>query len=310
MNPHLLLLSTLLLLGCHRASSNQAIPALLELPPSDSISLAGLGVFEINALSLEDSTFFMLSRKTKEIVTTDLHFNLLNRYQRIGHGPGELSDPIDLTIIDNRVFVVDFAQRKIIELDPSLEYVSEFVSEKPPMTLLGIRDDELWMGTFDMEFEDTYSVNPDSGSFTRLQGSLPIQYPPEGITDHTKNAAGDLLRYRYFNHHADLFLRNGTHLSFDNTILPENPELDSRSAGAPVFKWKTHHSAFLTVTLACFLSDSQSESSQPIQCFNFHGRLEALFEIRYPSKISVYADSTLYTYSPTTNHVYVYKFDF
>lgn len=305
-----LLFSSLLLMGCLRSSSKKVLPAVLELTPSDSISLKDLGVFEINAISLHDSTFFLVSRKTKEIVKTDLQFLQLNRYQKIGKGPGELSDPIDLTIIGNRVFVVDFVQRKILEFDDSLNPIIEFVSEKQPMTLLAIRDDELWMGTFDLEFEDVYSVNPDSRSFTRLQGSLPIKYPPEGIADHTKNAAGDVLRYRYFNHRADLFLEDGTRLSFDNTILPQNPDLDTRIAEAPVFKWKTHHSAFLTATFACFLSDSQSESSQPVQCYDFHGRLDSLFDIRHPSKISVYADSTLYTYSANTNHIYVYDLGF
>ena len=79
----------------------------------------------------------------------------------------------------------------------------------------------------------------------------------------------------------------------------------------PVFKTKIHHSAFLTADRACVLSGDHSPNNQPVQCFDFSGQLVARYSLKQdPSMISVYTDSTLYTYSPKTNHIYVYTLGF
>jgi hypothetical protein len=277
---------------------------------SDSINLAPLGIFEINALSLQDSSFYLVSRRAKELIKTDRRFSLEARYHAPGNGPGELSDPFDLTTFGSRVFVSDFGQRKIVEFNTSLELISELVSEQPPMSLLAVNEHQFWMGSFDMEFEDTYLVDMVQKTFVRLDGSRSVKFPPETISDHVKNARGDVLRYRFFNHHADLFLMNGSRTSFQNTTQPEKPDLDARTTEAPVFKWKTHNSAFLTLDRACFLSGGSNEDSQPVQCFSFDGALMSLHELGHASRISVYLDSTLYTYSSKTNHIYVYDLGF
>jgi hypothetical protein len=310
MNAIPVLLAAGLLANCTSDSSEDVSMAVETLIPSDSIHLSGLGIFDINSLSLQDSSVYMVSRTAKEIIKTNLAFEPLSRYTAQGKGPGELTDPFDLTTFGEHVFVLDFGQRKIIQFNSNLEPISEFVSEKPPMSVLAVNQDQLWMGSFDMEFEDTYLVDMTLKTITRLGESAATKYPPEGIVDHARNEFGDLLRYRYFTHHADLYLKNGTRLQFKNTTQPEKPELDLRVPSAPVFKWKTHQSAFLSIDRACFLSGENGDHAQPIQCFSFDGSLIAQYEIRYPSKVSVYSDSTLYTYSPTTNHVYVYKLDF
>jgi hypothetical protein len=159
--------------------------------------------------------------------------------------------------------------------------------------------------------EDVYLLDFSTKSMEHIGDLVKTRYPMEGIVSHVKNDAGVVLRYRQFNHRLDVFRANGTQITFVNPTRPERPELSDRISSYPVFGSKIHHSGFVTPELACVLSGDHTPGHQPMQCFDFDGVLVTRYMLKQdPSMISVYSDSTLYTYSPKTNHIYVYSLGF
>jgi hypothetical protein len=310
MKPIARLIFPIFLVACQ---STEIQPLITEIPiaPSDSINLAPLGIFTMTALDVKDSLFYLLDRNAKKVVWTSADFSPLGSYSSVGRGPGEFTSPSDLQVTANHVFLIDFGQRKVMRFSRELTPELDFVTEHPPLSIISVDEQRLWMGTLNMEFEDVYSINLVTQSEVLEGQSVKIRYAPEGVVFHAKNPNGVILRYRQFNHRLDVFDSTGTRTSFVNPTQPERPELDPRTSEAPIFKSKTHHSGFVTSNRACVLSGDHTPRSQSVQCFSFDGTLISRYKLsQEPSMISVYSDSTLYTYSPTTNHVYVYKLDF
>lgn len=299
-----------LLVVCQRQKDNVDLPST-ALIPADSISLDVLSIFDLAALALEDSSFYLLSRRSKEIQKTTLGFEPIRRYSSIGHGPGEFSDPYDLTTIKDRLYVIDFSQRKLMEFDHHLEPVDEFFTEHPPFSLLAISPRQALMGSLNMAFEDVYLVDFETKSYALDGTSRKVNFGIEGVAFHAKNRNGFVLRVRPFNNRLDLFPPSGSVTTFFNRTQPERPALEPGSDEFPIYKSKIHNGAFVTLDRACVLSGDQTPMHQPVQCFNFEGQLVARYDLlQGASLISVYSDSTLYTYSQITNHIYVYHLGF
>lgn len=295
---------------CTEQNSYPNIP-IANVPPNDSTDIAPTGVFSISSMISVDSTFFLSSGQSKTVVKTNQRFEVLNRYSAIGRGPFELGDASELTNSEERVYMIDFSQRKLIEFTHELIPVDEFFVEKPPFSIISVDDQLLWLGALDLTREDIYEIDFEAKEISPLGELVKTRYPMEGLVSHTKNLSGNLLRYRQYHHRLDLFRADGTHITFTNPTRPERPEVDASIPGYPVFISKIHNSAFLTADRACVLSGDHTPGNQPVQCFDFDGNLVARYSLKQdPSMISVYADSTLYTYSPKTNHIYVYTLGF
>lgn len=307
--PHVLLV-LLFAISCQQNNEIVDLRATI-LYPIDSIPLAALSLHDLTALSIEDSSAFLLSRASKEIVKTNLRFKPLLRYGVTGFGPGEFTDPYDLSASSDRLYVIDFSQRKLMQFDHKLRPIDEFFSKFPPFSILYTKGSHAWMGTMDMEYEDVYRVDFDNKQLTLIEGSKLIKYGLEGVALHAKNDAGRIIRYRPFNRQLDLFDPSGSRITFQNLTQPERPELEPGSEAFPIFKQRIHHGAFVTGDRACVLSGDHSPQNQPVQCFDFDGKLVYAYILKQgASLISTYSDSTLYTYSPTTNHIYVYNLGF
>lgn len=301
---------SLLLVFCRRQNDIVDLPST-ALIPVDSISLDVLSILDLTTLTIEDSSFYLLSRQSKEILKTTLQFEPIRRYGSIGHGPGEFWDPYDLTTIKDRLYVIDFSQRKLLEFDLHLQPIDEFFTEYPPFSLLAISPGRALMGTMNMEFEDVYLVDFDTKSYALDGRSRKVNNGIDGVVFHARNRNEFVLRVRPFNNRLDIIPPSGSVTTFFNQTQPEKPDLEPGSEEFPIFKSKIHNGAFLTLDRACVLSGGQTPMHQPVQCFNFEGQLVARYDLlQSASLISVYSDSTLYTYSQITNHIYVYHLGF
>lgn len=296
--------------ACHSTlDKNDSLATIFAA--TDSINLSRADLYQITSIDFKDPHFYLVSYPSKVVARTDTSFTQIIRVAASGRGPNELTSPYDLAIAPGRVFVADSEQRKIISYTMDLIPLDEFIFQEPILSLSASSSETLFIGTLNMEYEDVHLIDFKSKT-SRLDGnSFKIKNPMEGFVDHSGNQSGDLLRYRQFHHRLDLFRADGTHITFANTTRPERPEVDSSIPGYPVFKSKIHNSAFLTASRACVLSGDHTPGNQPVQCFDFDGNLVARYSLKQdPSMISVYADSTLYTYSPKTNHIYVYSLGF
>lgn len=310
MKPILLLLFIASLSSCRPAESRSDV-AIQRLVPLDSIDLTPRGIYSVSALHLSDSVHHILDRGAKTLFWTTPGFETIGSYSAIGNGPGEFSSPSDLQVTQNHIFLIDFGQRKVMRFGRDLTPQIDLVTEHPPLSILSLDDRTLWMGTLDMEFEDVYLLDLDARTEVLQGPSAKIRHAPEGIVFHSMNSSGTILRYRQYNHRLDVFDAAGKRTSFVNPVLPERPELDPRSPEAPIFTSKIHHSGFVTADRACVLSGDHSPKTQPMHCFSFDGTLVGRFILTQdPSMISTYLDSTLYTYSSKTNHIYVYDLGF
>lgn len=310
MKSTLILLSLVLIQSCKPDMTGLELTTQ-NIAPLDSIDMTPLGIFSVSALHVSDSIHHILDRSTKTIVWTTSDFKKVGSYSAVGTGPGEFTSPSDLQVTPSHIFLVDFGQRKILRFSRDFVPQIDLVTEHPPLSIHIIDQQRLWMGTLDMEFEDVYLVDLDKRTEVLDGPSVKIRYAPEGITFHARNDAGTILRYRQYNNRLDVFDAEGQRTSFVNKTRPERPELDPRSPEAPIFTSKIHHSGFVTTDRACVLSGDHSPKSQPMQCFSFDGTLVGRYIlVQDPSMISVYADSTLYTYSANTNHIYVYDLGF
>ena len=298
------------LISCRDQATQPTVPST-DIQPIDSIDVSPLELFFVNSIAYHDSSFFLSSGQTKSIVKTNLHLKPLAQYRKPGHGPFELDDASDISVSEEHLYLIDFSQRKLVEFTHELIPVSEIVIEHPPFSIQAIREGVVWLGSLDMEYEDVYVVDFATKSLKHHGTSIKTKVPMEGLVFHSKNSNGDILRYRQYNHRLDFFPRDGSQLTFSNTLRPERPDVVKGIPGYPVFDKKIHHSAFLTADRACVLSGDHSPNNQPVQCFDFSGQLVARYSLKQdPSMISVYTDSTLYTYSPKTNHIYVYNLGF
>ncbi len=298
-----------LLVGCHANSGESTIPQT-NLVAMDSTDIWENGITSLVSLMIVDDDFYGVDRASKKIVRLSRSFAILNSYETQGNGPGELGDPFDIAAWDKIVYVIDFSDRKIQSYTRQLEPIDELVSKEPPFSLLAIDDGILLMGTMNMEFEDVYEVDFSKSTF-RLDGrSIKVKYPFEGIVLHSRNWRGDLLRYHLFSHRFNVITIDGREGAYTNKTQAAHPAIVENPYGPPIFKDKIHNAAFLTHDRACFLSGDHTDNSQPMQCFSFDGTLVARYVLPKPASIAVYADSILYAYSPTTNHIYVYDLGF
>jgi hypothetical protein len=310
MNTRYQFLSLFIFLAC-QTGDKTALTDEFILLPADSLNLDPHGFSMVSTLTKVDSVFFLIDRSSKLVAKTSLQFEPLVKYRAIGAGPGEFSDPFDLSASVDNVYVIDLGQRKLIEFSNNLDPIDELIPEFPPFSVQITGERQVWIGSFDMEYEDVYMVDFNTRKQTLHPLSLSVEYPLEGISFHSKHHSGTVLRYRQFTNRLDVFRPNGDHITFFNPTQPQRPELDSRIPEAPLFKSKIHNSAFLTADRACVLSGDHTPGNQPVQCFDFSGQLLARYSLKQdPSMISVYTDSTLYTYSPKTNHIYVYHLGF
>jgi hypothetical protein len=252
--------------------------------------------------------WYFIDRYLGELVQTDIEFNRIRNYSAKGRGPHELTRPLSITRSQNYLFLID-AQRKIVRFDESLNPIGEMITEHPPFSIHALNDSTLWMGTVHHEYEDVYQVEFLSDTFVRVGVSRKVENMAASIVFLTSNSAGNILRYRLFGNHIDLYHFGTLLKSFKNVSQPDFPEVNLESP-VPIYKTKTHNIAFLTESLACFLSGDIAPRRQPIQCFDFDGNLISRYVIPTPSPFTVYSDSLLYTYSPETNHIYVYDLGF
>jgi hypothetical protein len=282
-----------------------------SIAPNDSIDLSPAELFEISSLHFKDSHFYMVGYRSKIVAKADSSLKQILRLSASGRGPYEFTNPYSLAITDSGVYVADSDQRKIIYYSLGLVPLDEFRFEEPILSLSSSNTSDLLIGTLNMEYEDVYRVDFKTKK-SRLDGnSFKTSNPMEGIVYHSHNDLGDLLRFRQYHHRLDLYRADGTHITFSNPTRPERPDENKSIPGYPVFTSTTHNSAFLTADRACVLSGDHTPGNQPVQCFDFSGQLVARYSLKQdPSMISVYTDSTLYTYSPKTNHIYVYNLGF
>jgi hypothetical protein len=303
-------LCCLLLASCQQQNRHLKT-AIFELTPVDSFDVSRLKMYLVNSIVLHDSTLFISSTLSKTIVKTTLRFEPLAQFRMRGRGPFDLEDVSDLAVSEHHLYAIDFKQRKLVEFTHDLVPISEILSDPPPLSILAVKNRLLWLGSFDLAFEDVYVVDVESGTFSNHGSSISTDLPMEGLVFHAKNSTGDILRYRQFNHRLDLFQVNGRQQTFYNKTQPKRPLVVERVPGYPLFEKKIHHSAFLTSHQACVLSGNHSQNNQPVQCFDFTGELVAQYRLRQdPSLISVYTDSTLFTYSQLNNYIYVYHLGF
>jgi hypothetical protein len=260
-------------------------------------------------LAPQNDIFFFIDNRRNSIHQVNKIFEPIRTYSSIGRGPGELKKPHSLSTSSRFLFVTDPTQQKIfrfsLDLKPGIELVVPF----SPLSIFAINDSILWVGTLNMEYEDVFEINFSTKLVVRLKSTAMITHPPEGIVFHSSNKFGDVLRYRQFSNRAEVFQNNKLVASFMNSTQPKTPNYTIKY-DLPFFNSKTHAAAFLTESLACFLSGDIGPRRQPIQCFDFDGNLVSRYVIPTPSPFATYHDSLLYTYSPETNHIYVYDFGF
>lgn len=299
----------LFVLSCGQINESGGILAT-PLIPYDSINLFDLEIYSVDGLVKLGSEHYLVDRPSKKVVRLDDKFRTLSVYDITGNGPNEFSDPFDITGYGDRIYVIDLGDRKIQSFTLDLLPLAEISAIEPPVSLFALNESILLMGTLNMEFEDVYRVNFSSSSFDLDGRSAKVKVPLSGIVFHTSNSFGDVLRYRQFTNRFEILLADNTMRSYANTSQPDFPEVYPQTNMPPLFKTKIHNTAFLTSSRACFLSGDSSEGLQPMQCFSFLGHLLSKHELHQPSPISLYSDSTLYTYSPKTNHIYVYNLGF
>ena len=309
MRYHFLLFFALTMVSACQRKVEKAMPSVETVSIADSIDIQPIGLYSVGDMLQVEDGFIILDRVKIAIVKTNDSFLPTLRYDNVGMGPFEFQRPIFMTSSGREVFLIDGPQLKIIRFDLNLTPLSEHKVNHPPFSIVSINDTILWMGTVHSEFQDVYQININSGSYNQLGKSRKIKTMPESIVFHASNNNGQIARYRPFGNIVELFQNGSLVSTFRNHSQAELPEIDPKSP-APMFKSKTHNSAFVTESLACFLSGDFGRRRQPIQCFDFDGNMVSRYVIPTPSTISVYSDSLLYTYSPETNHIYVYDLGF
>lgn len=309
MTPKYLLIVTLLMV---MSCNNQHVTEMPEEQPlniADSINAMNASIHHVGDMLKSSRGWYFIDRSSVKLVQTDPQFNLIREYSAKGRGPHELSRPLSITIAENFIFLIDGTQRKIVQFDFELNPVNERVLAEHALSILALNDSLLWFGSLHHDFEDVYQYSIPSANVSRIGVSKKVNLAIESIVFHVNNRNGHILRYRPFGHSAEVYYNGTLQKSFKNVTQPEFPELDIESP-VPMYKTKTHNIAFLTESRACFLSGDVGPRRQPIQCFDFDGNLVSRYVIPTPSPFAVYSDSLLYTYSPETNHIYVYNLGF
>ncbi len=303
---------TILLLLALVSCESRTYPLnLVEAPilPKDSTNLVGLNVDGMSGLAYQKDYFFFIDHSRNSIHQVNKFFEPIGTYSSIGRGPGELNKPHSLSTTSTFLFVSDPSQQKIFRLGLDMTPGIELVVPFNPLSIFAVNDSIVWAGTLNMEYEDIYEINFSTKQTVRLKSTAIITHPPEGIVFHSSNKFGAVLRYRQFSNRAEIFQNNKLATSFLNSTQPKTPNFTIKY-DLPFFNSKTHSAAFLTESLACFLSGDIGPRRQPIQCFDFDGKLVSRYVIPTPSPFATYHDSLLYTYSPETNHIYVYDLGF
>ncbi len=308
MTPHSFLITILLLATSCQSETVTKMPVELSLNLVDSVNAFDFDVNHVGDMMRTETSWFFLDRASGVLVKADSQFRQVQKYTAKGRGPHELAKPQSFSLSNRFLFLLD-AQHKIVQFDFELNPIDELLINEPSFSILALNDSILWLGALNMAYEDVHQINTITDEIERIGKSRKVNLPLESVVFHASNHTGHIARYRVFGNGVDLYHNSNLRKSFKNVSQPDFPLVNHESP-VPIYKTKTHNIAFLTESLACFLSGDIGPRRQPIQCFDFDGNLVSRYVIPTPSPFATYHDSLLYTYSPETNHIYVYDLGF
>ena len=113
----------------------------------DSIKVKFKDITKIHSLQRVENNFICINFLDRiNIILFDENGNILSSYNKKGKGPKELLQTQNLTVYENKVYVLDSGNNKLLILDlvnNQLKYNCEFKIDSQPMDIMVINEDKI-----------------------------------------------------------------------------------------------------------------------------------------------------------------------